>query len=929
MSSIVDCLRRLGYERLTELQKKAFKSIASEGKHVLIVAPTGSGKTEAAILPVFYRVRAGRVKPFAAIYVTPLRALNRDIERRIKSIASCFELSVAVRHGDTPGKARRNLYVNPPHVLITTPESFTYVLVNEKLWPYMSNVKYLIIDEFHEMIRSKRGLALLTILYLLREYYGFKPTVIALSATLSNPMEVSKLIPVDDIEILVDDSAKAVELKVAVPRGGSKGILGDERLESRLQYITRTVEAYGSIIVFTNTRSLAESLGSTLKAFVEKLGLDFEVAVHHGSLSRAHRERVEEGFKEGRIKLLVATSSMELGIDVGRVNYVIQYLSPRQSSRLIQRVGRSGHRLGGVSRGTVVSTGNTLHLLESLVLAREALKGRVEREDITPKPLDVLAYATAVLTVLNRSGVSKEDLFERLKKYTLYSSLNRDEYDRLVEYLKYTRVVREDSGILKQTRRTRLYIYETTMIPSTRDLVVVEASTGRRIGSLNEEYVVLNLKPDDIVVLAGESWRIIGVDEDEGRVYVERAAVDYSEAVIPHWEGESIPVEASTARMVGEVVDYIRENGRLPEDLEKLLETPVEIPLDAVRELSGAFEIYVDYVEDFNMVFININWGSKVNSFIRDLLILVLKQKYPLAGFEAYSSPYAIILRIKGYTPPLEILKVIEDTLRRIGEYTADPGMLKRVAREGQLFYWRVYQTAQRFSAVKPGETRVTKAMLEALGETVIGDEALKEVLVRDYDLESTLKLASMISTGEVSIKRRLYKQISKHHVEILGYIELPVKREIAALDRSQYLERLLERELTLVCLNCGYVKQGKVRELMEMNSYSCPRCHRATLTVVKGEGEEERILVDKLKRGEKLKAHEQRLREDLARRAIILFKFGRQALLAFAGRGVGTDEAVRILNNVSRGMDIVSEVYEREKEFLRVKKYIEKSSRV
>jgi ATP-dependent Lhr-like helicase len=927
MSGIVECIRKLGYKSFTELQKKAFNKVAGEGRSVLILAPTGSGKTEAAVLPVFYRVRVEGLKPIAVIYITPLRALNRDIEGRIKKIASCFELSVAVRHGDTPEKARRELADNPPHVLITTPESFAYIIVNEKLRHYIANTRYLIIDEFHEMVRSKRGLLFLTILYLLGEYHGFKPLRIALSATLSNPSEYLKLLsPIgEDVEVIVDEYVKKMDVKVVVPgKPGSLSLLGDDSVDPRLSYIVDAGRRYKGVLVFTNTRSLAEMLGSLLRKLIEKHGLDLKVGVHHGSLSRSRREEVESGFKQGELNILVATSSMELGIDIGHIDFVIQYLSPRQSSRLIQRIGRSGHRLKGIGRGVVLSTINLLHLLESLILVDEALRNKVEKEEVISKPLDVLAYAMALLVLLNPGGVNRDELYDRLVRHVLYRDLSPEEFNRLIEYMVYTHVLRDDGGLLKPTRKTRLYVYRTSMIPSTRDIHVVEVSTGRTIGSLNEEYVILRLRPDDVIILAGEAWRVIGFDDEKGHLYVEKTKGDYAESLIPHWEGENIPVDTRVALRIGEVIDYVKKNKSLPEELKKLLETNVEIPWSLAEELSGYSRIYVDYVEKMNLLIININAGSKVNSLIRDVITYLLRQRFPIVDFTSYSSPYAVLVRVKGYIYPAELINTVKTIIINLGKYIDNNAFLRSIVKDSQALYWRIYQVAQRFGAITPGETGVTKSMLNALADTIIGEEAFKEVLIKDYDLESARSIASLITGGGISVETRVYDDLARHHLEILGYIELPIRKDVVNIDISQYLERLLERELTLLCLKCGYIKQGKVRELLEIGKYSCPRCGLATLTIVKGDAEEEKSIVEKLRRGMELKGGERRLLDDLAKRAVILYKFGKQALLVFAGRGVGTSEAVRILNNASRGTDLVREIYEREKTFLRVKKYID-----
>ena len=170
MAKIVECLKNLGYEKLTDLQRRVFKIITTGEQSIVIVAPTGSGKTEAALFPLMYLIKRRGLKPISVIYVSPLRALNRDLEERIKRIAECFEVTVALRHGDTPYSIRKHIEEKPPHILITTPETLNYILVNEKLRRFLTNLEFIVIDEYRELVESKRGYLLFTIMYLMEKY---------------------------------------------------------------------------------------------------------------------------------------------------------------------------------------------------------------------------------------------------------------------------------------------------------------------------------------------------------------------------------------------------------------------------------------------------------------------------------------------------------------------------------------------------------------------------------------------------------------------------------------------------------------------------------------------------------------------------------------------------------------------------------------
>jgi len=933
MSSVVKCLEDLGYRNLTELQKKAFDIVARKGKSVIIVAPTGSGKTEAAVFPIMYSISKNKLKPIAAIYITPLRALNRDIEERISRIGECFGLTVALRHGDTPSSARKRVFEHPPHILITTPESLNYLLVNQKFIEYLKNLEFIVIDEFREMMESKRGLLLFTVIYLLENLIlGRSVKKIALTATLGNVDLALKLLGEQNGEVLIDTSQRKMEINVVAPsldyatNYGVDKILEDKALASRLGYIIDVLLKNRGVLVFVNTRSLAERLGYLLSTLASKLGLEYlRVEVHHGSLSKQHRINVEREFKNGLIKGLIATSSMELGIDIGRVDYVIQYMSPRQVTRLVQRIGRSGHKLGGVARGSIVIADNMFQLLESLVLTRRAYANQLEPENVEFSPLDVLAYAVVLYTyVLGK--LNKYELYHVITYFELYKNLSILEYESLLEYLAYSKLISVEGSFLKPSRRSLRFIYKVTMIPDTRNVDVIEVSSSSRVGVLNEEYVVLNVNAGDAIVLGGRTWRVVDYNPSEAKLYVEPLPRE-QEIIIPHWEGENIPVEYSVAREVGSIIRRLKTGVKLDEYY--------TIDFKVVEKYASATAIFGDdktIVTDYNdrgsLIAVNAFGGSRVNRFLRDLFKTVLAKRFPLLEVRVHATPYAVFILFGRKPPPYIIdyvLNAIESALRELKKYLMEEALME-IATSQNTLYWRIYQVAQRFGAIDPGETRVTKSILAGFVDTIIGVEALKEVLSKDYDLESLRTLAELIERGAVKIIRRVSYELTEFHRELLEYIEVPQVTVLKPLDQTLYREKVLNRKVTLLCIRCGYSENSLVRDLIN-KPLICPRCRMRTVAVVKSDGVRERDVVLKAVRGEKLTSEEKRVLEDLQRRVVLLIEHGDLALIALSARGVRSTDVARIVSLVKSGEDLFRVLYEYEVKAVKAKKYFDERS--
>ncbi len=342
-------------------------------------------------------------------------------------------------------------------------------------------MRYVVIDEIHELIDSERGVQLSVALERLREIAEFQ--TIGLSATVSKPKLVSRFVGAE-AEILEWRAEKEYEIEVVKPEPDKElavklGV--DEEIAGELKFIANAVKEHGSALIFVNTRQTAEALGIKLKKLID-------VEVHHGSLSREARVEAEERFARGELEALICTSSMELGIDIGHVNLVIQYNSPRQAVRLVQRVGRSGHGLGRVSKGYVVA-GSFDDVLESVVIVRRAKEGLLEDAEIHFKSLDVLANQICAL-VLEYGRIDVERAYRIVRRAFPYRNLTFEEFEEICGFLAQIGKIFYDEGEIAARRNTRRYFYENiSMIPDEKHYRVVDVSTGRTIGSLDESFL--------------------------------------------------------------------------------------------------------------------------------------------------------------------------------------------------------------------------------------------------------------------------------------------------------------------------------------------------------------------------------------------------------------------------------------------------------
>ena len=550
----------------TAAQVQAWPAIAS-GEHVLISAPTGSGKTLAAFLYAIDQLAAQAAVQRGAVslvYISPLKALSYDVDRnlRVPLRGIGADLSVAVRTGDTPQRERQAMLRRPPDILITTPESL-YLMLTSRAQELFKGARWCIVDEIHAVAATKRGAHLALTLERLTEAAGGDVQRIGLSATQRPLSEIAKFLvgPSRHCRIVDTGIRKALDLKIHVPVDSMvepqataapdlDPLVGGTEATRRSIWpaiypeLLELVRAHRSTIIFVNNRRGAERLALRLNELAE-----FELArAHHGSLAREERTVVEEMLKAGELPCLVATSSLELGIDMGAVDLVIQVESPKSVARGLQRIGRAGHSVDAVSRGRIFPKFRA-DLLESAVVARRMREGEIESTQIPHNPLDVLAQQVVAIAAAapDERPVSVQRLYELVTRTYSYAELTRGVFENVLDMLdgRYPssefselrpRIVWDRSaGTIRARQGARqLAVTNAGTIPD-RGLYAVTLPDGRRVGELDEE-MVYEARPGQTFLLGATTWRIEEITRD--RVIVTPAPG--LPGAVPFWKGDGV-----------------------------------------------------------------------------------------------------------------------------------------------------------------------------------------------------------------------------------------------------------------------------------------------------------------------------------------------------------------------------------------------------
>jgi ATP-dependent helicase Lhr and Lhr-like helicase len=556
----------------TEAQLQGWTSI-HRGQHTLIAAPTGSGKTLAAFLSALDEltregIDAGLPDELRVLYVSPLKALSTDIHKNLAEPRRGIErlaaeagiraprITAAVRTGDTTQAERAATLRTPPHILVTTPESLYLLLTSEGSRKMLSTVRTVIVDEIHAVIGTRRGAHLALSLERLRQLAGRPLLRIGLSATQKPIAEVGRYLvgtAGGDCTIVDSGHKREMDLAIEIPRSPLEAVMAHEVWDEYYDRLADLIRAHKTTLIFVNTRRLAERLARHLS---ERLGED-AVTAHHGSLSKEKRLDAETRLKTGSLKALVATASLELGIDIGHVDLVCQIGSPHRIATLLQRVGRSGHTIVGTPKGRVFATSRD-DLIETAALLRSIRRGELDAIVAHDAPLDVLAQQIIAEAACRES--SEDEMFELVRRAWPYRALTRPDFDAVVTMTaegystrrgRRAALVHRDevNAMLRARRGSRLLALTSGgAIPEIADYRVLLDPEETFIGTLNEDFAIES-NAGDVFQLGNASWRVLQVTGGTVRVADAKGAPPN----IPFWLGEAPARSDELSRAVSDL----------------------------------------------------------------------------------------------------------------------------------------------------------------------------------------------------------------------------------------------------------------------------------------------------------------------------------------------------------------------------------------
>ncbi len=929
--AIKNLARDLGLESATAVQREAIPVILS-GSDALVIAPTGSGKTEAALLPIFEKILRDRKSGgIRALYVTPLRALNRDMRLRIEYWGSKLGISVEVRHGDTPQSERRRQALHPPEILITTPETMQLLLVGSRLRQGLQNCEWVVVDEIHQLASNRRGAQLSIALERLQRLVGTGRRIqrIGLSATIGNKEIIGNFLSGSNGPPKIVDAssiAKDVQYKVEMiePTEADEKVASEiftsPQTAARLARAADLIRGHDGTLIFVNSRTVAELLGARLSNFGVK------TAVHHGSLPREERERVELEFKAGKIQALICTSTLELGIDIGSVDLVIQYMSPRQVNSLIQRVGRSGHSLKRTSEGITLAV-SPEDSLESIVISKEALRRHLEPVLIQECALDVLCHQVAGI-LLEGGGPDLVAVHDLVRSSYAYRNLPINDLKSIVKYMQVLGYLRHDepNQISIRSGKCRKYYYENvSMIPDERRYNVIDVTNQSKVGILGEEFMMLHAKEGLHFVIKGRVWEIASIQAEN--VYV--TPVKDPLAAIPGWDGELMPIPQNVSEAVGFERGLVEQEVSAKDPAtsrswnadrnarEKILEELKSQTLDhamptdkrIVVEKAGYYAI------------IHTSAGDRVNLTLGEYFEEILLRK----GLVRYwwQDGYRILFELTSDEFSVEELSRM---LLDYNEHTA--GLLKAVIRKHFPFGYYLKFIAERFGALKRGMMLSEDSLRDLVTKfrfTPVYEETLREALLEKVDEENSLDLLRKCKSGEIEVRAiscengasPLGKYILNRYGEQAGDPE-------SMLTSVESIKTAVSKEvISLLCFKCGelyeFVKVGSLPD-----EPKCEKCNSSLLSpIFYGAKFAQSSLKKRIEGKTSLSEQEADILTKSRRAADLVLSYGKAGIIAQCVYGVGPQTASKVLSKMEANEEkFYQNLIDAKLNFLRTRQY-------
>jgi ATP-dependent Lhr-like helicase len=815
------------FTELTPPQKYAFKLI-TDNANTLVTAPTGSGKTVSGFLSIISRLfdysMAGKLEDRVyCLYVSPLRALNNDVYKNLaQPLDEIYELirkdkgveiiksnikqvTVGVRTGDTSQQERHRQLVHPPNILVTTPESLAIMINSEKFVENLKSVQYMIIDEIHELANNKRGVHLSLSIARLQEIMGHDMTKIGLGATLYPLEEAARFLvgykdgKEADCTIVDASWSKKLDIKTVCPVQDMV-YTPDEKVEDEMYNdIDGIIKRSKSTLIFTNTRSGTERVVFNLKKRFKYA--DEDVAAHHGSLSRESRLEVEEMLKKGRLKCAVSSTSLELGVDIGAIENVIQLGSPKSVTRAVQRIGRSGHSFRSTAKGEIIVL-NRDDLVECAIMLDSVLKRHLDAFVVPKNALDVLAQHIIGMSLTKRWGV--EEAYELVRSTYAYHELQKSDFMSLLNYLAGNYVGLESRRVYGKIwydekegafgRRGVLakviYMLNLGTIPDEVAIGVYD-SHKKWIGNIEEEFLT-KLKEDDIFTLGGRLYKF---EYSRGmNCYVSEAKS--STPTIPPWFSEQLPLSFELAEQIGEfraqfsglLKNYIKKNkirsvpqlGEMPKEIDEYLDA---LPIDEnskaalfgyfMEQLLFAKEVPNDKLmlieltsepsSELNYMVFHSLFGRRVND--------ALSRAFALELVDMFDTDIGMMVNDNGFVLTSgERLNITDRVVRDMVSDIISVGlssMLKGNIRRTELMKRKFRQVAARSFMIlrnykgwkiSVGRQQMSSQMLLKAAEEIdpnfpVIKETYREILNEVMDLQRAEKTILGLDTGSIKFK--------------------------------------------------------------------------------------------------------------------------------------------------------------------------------
>ena len=811
--------------------------------NILVSAPTGATKTLTGFLSILNELVDSAEKGILldkvyAVYVSPLKALNSDIAvnliqplKEIEKIAGKkLGIRVAVRTGDTTQSEKSKMLKNPPHILITTPESLSILLASYKFINHIKDVQWCIIDEIHALADNKRGVHLSLSVERLAKLSSHMCRV-GLSATVSPLEEIAKFLAgyknkkLRNCKIVDVQFIKDMDLKVLSPLKDIINTTPEKNKAAMYNLIHKLIQEHKTTLIFTNTRAATERIVDNLKDLFPKLYNDNNIGAHHGSLSKTHRLKIESNLRKGTMKAVVCSTSLELGIDIGFIDLVICLGSPKSVARFLQRAGRAGHKLHEKVKSRIIVLDRD-DLVECSVLLKSAIEKKIDRLHIPTNCLDVLAQQIHGIALQERIHIN--DLYKIVKSSYCYHNLDYNDFKGVVDYLSgffasledryiYAKIwFDEETGMIGKKGMMSRVIHMTNIGTIPDESYILVKIGEQIIGKLDEAFLE-KLRPGDVFVLGGSTYRF---------KYARGMTAQVSAAVsrpptIPRWASESLPLSFDLANNIGRFRKLIGEKFCLSRSKKKIIEF---INNYLYVDENAANSIYQYFYEQFNYAEIPSNtriiveyysdetgkyvvfhtlFGRRVNDCLsRALAFAVGRTQHK--NIEIGISDNGFFIRTpKGIKAMSAFKLLVKSNLDEVMEQTIDNSeILKRRFRHcaaRALMILRNYKGRRKNVGMQQVGSMILLAAVKRIGKDfTILKEARREVLEDLMDIKNTKKILEQIKNKKILIKE-IYTRIPSpfaFNLILQGHYEI-MKME----DRIEFLQRMHNMVLAKIYL--------------------------------------------------------------------------------------------------------------------------------